>query len=269
MAAAVLDPSNPYVASRRGATLIAMGRHEDALAAYDHAHGLRPRDADISTGRDAALKAMGSCDAAAHYSMEGVTLRRTGRYGAALAAYDQALGLDPSNPDIFRNQGDALMAMRRHEDALAAYEQALHLRPGDAAAHEKTGIALAVLGYPELALAQFNDAEHSEPQGAGEGRTWAGAILWHLRDAAGARRRFASVNDRVTRCTPFRAAEMEAIALCGLGRPDEAEEHLLNATPLRTPGDATEPRIIYDLLTDPPLPGIDRLRMIVDSDTSA
>ena len=71
------------------------------------------------------------------------------------------------------------MAMGRHEDALAAYEQALQLRPGDAAAHEKTGIALAVLGYPELALAQFNDAEHSEPQGAGEGRTWAGAILWH------------------------------------------------------------------------------------------
>ena len=89
------------------------------------------------------------------------------------------------------------------------------------------------------------------------------------RDAAGARRRFASVNDRVTRCTPFRAAEMEAIALCGLGRPDEAEEHLLNATPLRTPGDATQPRIIDDLLTDPPLPGIDRLRMIVYSDTSA
>lgn len=159
------------------------------------------------------------------------------------------------------------MAIGRHQDALAAYELVLHLRPGHAATQEKAGIALAVLGYPELALAQFNDAEHGEPQGVGEGMAWAGAILWHLRDASGAQRRFVSVKDRVVGCTQFRTAEMEAIALCGLGQPDEAEKHLLDATPLRTVVDATEPRAIYDLLIDPPLPGIDRLRSIVDMDT--
>jgi hypothetical protein len=41
---------------------------------------------------------------------------------------------------------------------------------------------------------------------------------------------------------------------------------LRRALPLRAAGDRAEPRAIYDLLTDPPLPGIDRLRAIIDAD---
>ncbi len=60
----------------------------------------------------------------------------------------------------------------------------------------------------------------------------------------------------------------EALALCGLGQPDNAEKRLLDATALRAPGDRVELRTtIYDLLSDPPLPGIDRLRTIIDNDT--
>ena len=49
--------------------------------------------------------------------------------------------------------------------------------------------------------------------------------------------------------------------------PDSAEHHLLNALHLRAPGDRTETRAIYDLLMDPPLTGIERLRAIVEQDT--
>jgi hypothetical protein len=59
---------------------------------------------------------------------------------------------------------------------------------------------------------------------------------------------------------------MEAIALCGLGQPDNAEQRLLSAVPHRAAADRAEPRTIYDLLADPPLPGIDRLRAIIDND---
>jgi hypothetical protein len=58
---------------------------------------------------------------------------------------------------------------------------------------------------------------------------------------------------------------MEAIALCARGRPVDAEALLLEAAALRIPGDRGEPRAIYDLLADPPLPGINRLRAIADS----
>jgi hypothetical protein len=59
---------------------------------------------------------------------------------------------------------------------------------------------------------------------------------------------------------------MEAIALCGLGRASEAEDHLRRALPQRAAVDVAEPRAIYDLLSRPPLPGIDRLRAIIDTE---
>ena len=83
----------------------------------------------------------------------------------------------------------------------------------------------------------------------------------------GPRDPFALVKGRVTGCTPFHTAELEAIALCGLGQPDDAEQHLRAAIPLRAQGDRSGPRRIYDLLSDLPSPGMDRLRAIVDNDT--
>lgn len=241
------EPSNVDAIKNCGFILTAIGRFEEALAAYDKVVLLLPNDP-------------------ASHKSRGDVLRYLRRYEQALAAYDQALVRDPSHPDAFKNPAIALMALGRYEEALAAHDQALKWCPG-ALAYENKGIALAVLGYLEPALAQFDAADRLDPEGAGEGRTWAGAILWHLKDPAGARLRFAHVKDRVSGRTPFHTAEMEAIALCGLGQADDAEEHLLNALPMRIPGDVAEPRKIYDLLTDPPLPGINRLRAIIDNDS--
>jgi hypothetical protein len=124
---------------------------------------------------------------------------------------------------------------------------------------------VTVAGQLDMALAEFDISSRLAPTGAGEGAAWAGAILRHRGDAPGADRWFARVEGRVSGCTPFRTAEMEAIALCARGRSIEAEALLLEAAALRIPGDRGEPRAIYDLLADPPLPGINRLRAIVDS----
>src|SRR5271165_3220197 len=53
---------------------------------------------------------------------------------------------------------------------------------------------------------------------------------------------------------------MQAVALCALGQPDNAEQRLLAALPLMVPGDGTQHRTICDLLSDPPLLGIDQRR---------
>jgi tetratricopeptide (TPR) repeat protein len=259
----------------RGAAQEALGRFEDALAAYDQALALDPRRVPAHMGRGVALLALGRFEdalaaydqalaldpryALAHMS-RGVALLALGRPEDALAAYDQALALDSGYALTHFNRANALQALGRPEDALAAYDQALALDPGLAAAHENKGIALAVLGDFDRALAELDAAGRLAPAGAGEGRAWAAAILWHRRDASQARDRFALVQGRVTGCTPFHTAEMEAIALCGLGRPGDAERHLLDAVPPRGPGDGTETKAIYSLLSDPPLPGIDRLR---------
>ena len=62
-----------------------------------------------------------------------------------------------------------LQALGRSEDALAAFNQALVLDPGLAAAHENKGIALAVIGDFDGALAELDAAGRLAPTGAGEG----------------------------------------------------------------------------------------------------
>lgn len=179
-----------------------------------------------------------------------------------------ATELLPSSGFAWTTYAMAMEDMSQLEDAVAAYGQAIALRPSLAVAHENKGITLAAMGELDNALAELDSAERLSPDEAGESMTWAGAILWHQRDDAGARDRFTRVKGRLNPwCTPFRRAELEAVALFGLGQPDVAEQHLLDALPRRTPGDLAHPRALYDLLSDPPLPGIDRLRAIVDSHT--
>jgi tetratricopeptide (TPR) repeat protein len=277
--AITLDPRNAIAHSNRGIVLRALGRHQDALAAYDQAITLDPRNVGAHIGREISLLALGRHqDALAAYDQaitldprnagahnsRGIVLRALGRYQDALAAYDQAITLDPRNAIAHSNRGIVLRALGRHQDALAAYDQAITLDPRDGSAHENKGITLAAAGDFGAALAELDTADRLDPEGAGEGRAWAAAILWHQREPAGARELFELVEGRVTGCTPFHTAEMEAIALCGLGQPGAAERRLLGAVHSWVPGDRDEPRAIYDLLCDPPLPGLERLRAIVD-----
>ena len=97
--------------------------------------------------------------------------------------------------------------------------------------------------------------------------TWAGAIMWHQRAPIAARDRFALIQGHVTGCTRFHTAVLEAIALCGLGRPDDAEQHLCRALPRGAAGYSPELQALFDLLSDPLLPGIDRLRSIIETET--
>jgi tetratricopeptide (TPR) repeat protein len=229
----------------RGNALRRLGRYEDALAAYDQALVLYPAYAFACNGR-------------------GVVLRVLGRYEDALAAYDRALALDPNYAAPCNGRGNVLRVLGRYEGALAAYDRALASDPNYASAHENKGIVLAVIGDSGQALSEFDTAGRLDPDGAGEGRVWAAAVLWHQGEPALSRDHFALVQGRVTWCTPFVTAAVEAIALCGLGQVDTAKQHLLDAMSLRAPGDQADLSGIFDLLSEPPLPGIERLRAIVE-----
>jgi tetratricopeptide (TPR) repeat protein len=241
-------PGRPSPWQHYAAALASLGRFEEALAAYDQALTLDPDDATVQNNRGTALASLG-------------------RFEEALAAYDQAVTLDSHDATFQNNRGTALASLGRFEEAMTAYDQALTLDPDYAYAHIDRGIALTVTGDFGQALVEFDTAGRLAPGGAGEGRVWAGAILWHRADPAGARDRFALVQGRVTGCTPFHTAEMEAVALCGLDRPNDAEQHLRRALPKRAAGDAPEIRAIFVLLSDPPLPGIKRLRAIIENET--
>jgi DDE_Tnp_1-associated len=97
--------------------------------------------------------------------------------------------------------------------------------------------------------------------------TRAGAILWHRKDKASANRWLARVQGRVTECCAVQDCRDGSDRPLRLGKPVEAEMLLHQALHLRTPGDRGEPRAIYDLLSDPPLPGNSRLRTIAENGT--
>jgi len=94
---------------------------------------------------------------------EGNALNGLKRYEEALAAYEQAIRLDPNYTYAYLFKGNALSDLKRYEEALAAYEQAIRLDPDDADYYHNKGIALNELKRHEEALAAYEQAIRLDP----------------------------------------------------------------------------------------------------------
>ncbi len=97
---------------------------------------------------------------------EGIQHRIARRYPEALAAYEQAIQLDPGYAAAYCNKGNALSDLKRYEEALAAYEQAIQLAPNDALAYYNKGVTLSDLKRYEEALAAYEQAIQLAPNDA-------------------------------------------------------------------------------------------------------
>ena len=154
------------------------GRHEQALAGYDHALRLRPDDAQALSNRGVTLGELGRhAEALASYeralalapdhpaalSNRGNALRGLKRFEEALASFDRALALSPQFPEALSNRGTALYDLQRYEEALASYDRALALRPGYAHALSNRGLALQQLERFVEAMASFDKALSVHP----------------------------------------------------------------------------------------------------------
>ena len=56
-----------------------------------------------------------------------------GNYNDALSFFDQALALEPNNPDILNLKGVALRSLGRYDEASECYNKSLELDPRDKA----------------------------------------------------------------------------------------------------------------------------------------
>ena len=162
----------------RGSWLAGVGRHLEALEAYDLALTLRPGYVEVLNNR-------------------GLALARLGRHSDAMADYDAALALRPQYARAWNNRGLALASLRRHTDAVESFLRALDLQPdylpalvniadslaalgckpealghleralkmeGSRALGYRLGLSLAALGEHERALASFEHAARENPQ---------------------------------------------------------------------------------------------------------
>src|SRR6266487_2704019 len=85
------------------------------------------------------------------------------RYEEALAAYEQAISLDPNDAWTQRQKSQVLIKLERYEEALPALDQAIHLDPNDALAFREKGYALSELKRYKEALEALDQAILLDP----------------------------------------------------------------------------------------------------------
>jgi len=63
----------------------------------------------------------------------GITNLKNGNFEDALSFFEQALLLNPDNPDLWNQKGVALRSLGRYDEASECYDKSLQLDPRDRA----------------------------------------------------------------------------------------------------------------------------------------
>jgi tetratricopeptide (TPR) repeat protein len=96
--------------------------------------------------------------------MLGVIASQCGQPQAALACFDQAIAIRPSDAMFHVNRAAALLELRQLDAALTACRQALRLKRNCAEAYQVMGHVLSDLRRPEESIAAYRDALRHNPE---------------------------------------------------------------------------------------------------------
>ena len=167
-----LLPADVDAWSDFGEALLALGRPDEALAAWDRALALRPSP-ELHANRGVALRQLGRRDEALAaqdralalspadaeaWSNRGNVLKDLGRLDEALASFDRALALNPRMPGALVNRANVLRDLTRLPEALAGYDRAIALEPAYPEAHHHRAVLMLDLQRPAEAMADFDRA---------------------------------------------------------------------------------------------------------------
>jgi tetratricopeptide (TPR) repeat protein len=133
----------------KGATLILLGRYEEALRAIDRALDINPRS-EVA------------------WVNKGNALTRLGRLIDALQCFNAAIKVDPRFEVAWNNKGNALTRLGKFEEALPCYERALEIDPGYRGAWVNKGFVLTKMGRFDEAAACADQALRLDRRGRAE-----------------------------------------------------------------------------------------------------
>jgi tetratricopeptide (TPR) repeat protein len=148
----VADPNHIEAMFWKGNALQAQGNLDEAIEYYDKAIGIDPELPKIFISKALALQ------------LKGIKTKSIDICNKAITCYNQALLLDPKNPDILINMGNTYSAMGQFDSAISCYKDALDINPHSTEALMNTGLVLQAQGDFKGALKQFNEAIMINPK---------------------------------------------------------------------------------------------------------
>ncbi len=154
----------------RGLMLEHLGFYTEAIASYDRALQLAPRDrfkSEVWHDRGNAFQyGLGGYQAALDCYEQALQLATDhemawhnrgnalcyglSRWEEAIASYNHALQVNPRNYLTWRNRGNALVELNRYAEAIASYDQALALHPNDEVSLQARSLAVQQIGWSGL-----------------------------------------------------------------------------------------------------------------------
>ena len=140
--------SGTQIAARteRAAVYWDMGRHREAIADYEEALKLDPRNAELSSLRR-LLPIVGEMD-------------------KAIASLNKALDVDPRKFAALADRGDVHAVSKDYRKAIDDYTEFLKSSPGSAAVHLRRGDAYRSMDDYRKALEDYETAAQLEPRNA-------------------------------------------------------------------------------------------------------
>ena len=160
----------------------AAGKLDRAIKDFDQAITLDPKNAPSYTNRGVAFGVKGDIDRALADYRAGdqaqpdlrlcvlQSRQRALRQGATTTAriesYNEAVKLNPNDPVVYHNRGNAYANKRDLDRAIADQNQAIKLNPNYALAYNDRGLAYGARGDIERALADFDQSIKLDPKNA-------------------------------------------------------------------------------------------------------
>ena len=129
---------------------------------------MQPTMSDLRVCDEAfASEAMSQHDTVATYVNRGILKLRRNQVGAAIADFDQAIRLDPNQPEAYLNKGSALIRMNHSADAIGLFTVALeHNTERPELAHFGRAIANEDVGNVREAYNDYRRASELDPDWA-------------------------------------------------------------------------------------------------------
>jgi tetratricopeptide (TPR) repeat protein len=168
-----LSPNHPAAWRLLADARRAQGKHDEALAAYQHLARLAPDNPEASFAVAVALLEMGREDQALAHLQDllgrwpehaeallqaGVLLAQRGRLAEGLEHMSRAVQLQPESARARNNLAVALAQAGRPQDAQVQLEEALRLEPGYAEAGYNLGNVLGGLNRRDEAVTAYRKA---------------------------------------------------------------------------------------------------------------